>query len=191
MNDRSLDFLRRLLATPGPSGDEAAAGRLWREYAGSFADRVWADVRGSSFAALDNGAPRVLLAGHIDEIGIMITYIDDEGYLSFAGVGGWDTQVLVGQRIRPARATATQGRTFARVADVVQRRAPLVVALTAGLLVLAAVPFASAPISISRCSASTLSRAEVSRARLAVSAMAASAAFSFTRLQSRHCRSKA
>ena len=94
------DFLKRLLATPGPAGDEAAAGRLWRAYAGDFADRTWSDVRGSSYAALDGGSPRVLLAGHIDEIGVMITHIDETGYLWFAGVGGWDTQVLVGQRVR-------------------------------------------------------------------------------------------
>src|SRR5262245_59732362 len=100
MNDHAFEFLKRLLATPGPSGDEAAAGRLWREYAAGFADRVWADVRGNSFAELEGGAPRVLLAGHIDEIGAMITFIDDDGYLSFAGVGGWDAQVLVGQRVR-------------------------------------------------------------------------------------------
>jgi putative aminopeptidase FrvX len=100
MNARSLDFLKRLLSTPGPSGDEAAAGRVWRSEAGAFANRVWADVRGSSFAVLDGGAPRVLLAGHIDEIGLMVSYIDDEGYLSFQGVGGWDVQVLVGQRVR-------------------------------------------------------------------------------------------
>src|SRR6476620_1103977 len=100
MNANALAFLKRLLATPGPSGDEAAAARLWREYAGGFADRVWADVRGSSFAALEAGSPRVLLAGHIDEIGVMIPYIDSDGFLLFTGVGGWDAQVLVGQRVR-------------------------------------------------------------------------------------------
>lgn len=100
MNTEALDFLKRLLATPGPSGDEAAAARVWREYAGGFADRVWGDVRGSSYATLEAGAPRVLLAGHIDEIGIMITHIDDDGFLWFAGVGGWDAQVLIGQRVR-------------------------------------------------------------------------------------------
>jgi putative aminopeptidase FrvX len=100
MNDESLAFLKRLLATPGPSGDEAAAARVWREEAGAFADRVWSDVRGSAFAVVEGGMPRVLLAGHIDEIGLMISYIDDDGYLSFAGVGGWDPQVLVGQRVR-------------------------------------------------------------------------------------------
>lgn len=102
LTSQGLDFLRQLLATPGPSGDEAAAARLWRGYTGSFADRVWSDVRGNSFAVLEGqeGAPRVLLAGHIDEIGIAVTYIDDDGFLAFAGVGGWDPQVLVGQRIR-------------------------------------------------------------------------------------------
>ncbi len=100
MEERTLAFLKRLLSTPSPSGDEAAAGRAWREEAASFADRTWADVLGSSYAVLEGGAPRVLLAGHIDEIGLMITYIDDDGYLSFGPVGGWDSQVLVGQRIR-------------------------------------------------------------------------------------------
>lgn len=94
------DFLKQLLATPGPAGDEAAAGRLWRAYADGFADRTWCDVRGSSYAVLEGGSPRVLLAGHIDEIGVMVTHIDDSGYLWFAGIGGWDPQVLVGQRVR-------------------------------------------------------------------------------------------
>jgi endoglucanase len=108
MNEHSLEFLKRLLSTPGPSGDEAAPARVWREEAASFADSVRTDVRGSAFAVLeaapssDSGrsAPRVLLAGHVDEIGIMISYVDDDGYLSFQGIGGWDSQVLVGQRIR-------------------------------------------------------------------------------------------
>jgi endoglucanase len=98
--NQSVDFLKQLLSTPGPSGDEVAVARLWRGYAGAFADRVWGDVRGNSYAVLEGGAPRVLLAGHIDEIGIAVTYIDDEGFLSFAGIGGWDSQVLVGQRVR-------------------------------------------------------------------------------------------
>lgn len=100
MDTHSLDFLKQLLATPGPSGDEAAPARLWRAEARSFADDVTADMRGSSLAVLKGGERRVLLAGHIDEIGIMVSHIDDEGYLWFSGVGGWDAQVLVGQRIR-------------------------------------------------------------------------------------------
>jgi endoglucanase len=100
MEQHAVDFLKRLLAIPSPSGDEAAAARLWREEAATFADHVATDVRGSTLAVLHGGAPRVLLAGHIDEIGLMISYIDDEGFLTFAAIGGWDPQVLVGQRVR-------------------------------------------------------------------------------------------
>lgn len=102
MNERSIAFLKRLLSAPGPSGDEAAPARAWREEAMTFADEVRADVRGNSYAVLNGaeGAPRVLLAGHIDEIGLMITHVDEEGYLWFAPIGGWDPQVLVGQRVR-------------------------------------------------------------------------------------------
>ncbi len=100
MRDSSVAFFKHLLAIPGAAPDEAAAARAWRTEAATFADRTWGDVRGNAFAALDGGSPRVLLAGHIDEIGVMITHIDDDGYLFFSGVGGWDSQVLVGQRIR-------------------------------------------------------------------------------------------
>lgn len=100
MRSESIAFLKQLLSVPGPAPDEAAAAALWRKEAEGFADRCWADVRGNSFAALDGGSPRVLLSGHIDEIGLMLSHIDDDGFLFFSAVGGWDTQVLVGQRIR-------------------------------------------------------------------------------------------
>jgi endoglucanase len=100
MDAHSLNFLKTLLSTPGPSGDEAAAARVWREEAAAFADEISVDVQGNSFALLKGGAPRVLLAGHIDEIGIMVTHIDAEGFLWFAPIGGWDAQVFVGQRVR-------------------------------------------------------------------------------------------
>jgi putative aminopeptidase FrvX len=100
MEERAIQFLRRLLSTPGPSGDEVAAARVWRDEAQTFADEVRADVRGNTFAVLKGGLPRVLLVGHIDEIGLMVTHIDNDGFLWFAPVGGWDAQVLVGQRVR-------------------------------------------------------------------------------------------
>lgn len=100
MSDQRLAFLKRLLSTPGPSGDEIAAARVWREEARTFADVVRADVRGNSYALLEGNATRVLLAGHIDEIGFMVTHIDDDGFLFFGAIGGWDAQVLVGQRVR-------------------------------------------------------------------------------------------
>ncbi|HET7234061.1 MAG TPA: M42 family metallopeptidase [Longimicrobium sp.] len=100
MEQSSYDFLKRLLDTPGPSGFETAAARVWRAEAGPIADRVDVDVSGNSAATLGSGGPRVMLAGHIDEIGLMVTHIDDEGFLYVDGIGGWDPQVLIGQRIR-------------------------------------------------------------------------------------------
>jgi putative aminopeptidase FrvX len=101
VDDRSIQFLTRLLDTPGPSGFEAAAARVWREEAEQLADRVTADVSGNSIAVInEGGSPRIMLAGHIDEIGVMVTHIDDDGFIYFEGIGGWDPQVLVGQRIR-------------------------------------------------------------------------------------------
>jgi putative aminopeptidase FrvX len=100
MTPESLRFLKKLLDTPGPSSFEAAPARVWRAEAESFADSVHADVAGNSFAALEAPTgPRLMFAGHIDEIGVMVTHVDDEGFLSFDGIGGWDHQVFVGQRV--------------------------------------------------------------------------------------------
>jgi putative aminopeptidase FrvX len=100
MSPESLGFLKKLLDTPGPSSFEAAPARVWRSEAERLADEIDVDVGGNSFATLNPGVkPRLMLAGHIDEIGIMVTHIDDEGYLSFDTIGGWDHQVFVGQRV--------------------------------------------------------------------------------------------
>ena len=96
----TIEFLKQLLDTPGPSGFEAAPARVWREEVKRFADDVRADVHGNSVGVVNaKGTPRLMLAGHIDEIGLQITHIDDDGFLFFAGIGGWDSQVLVGQRV--------------------------------------------------------------------------------------------
>jgi putative aminopeptidase FrvX len=100
MREESYEFLKKLLSTPGPSGNETAAAVVWREEAEKFAE-VRGDRMGNSFATLNSGgSPRMMLSGHIDEIGLMITHIDEQGLLRFTGVGGWDPQVLVGQRVR-------------------------------------------------------------------------------------------
>ena len=93
-------FLERLLDAAGPSGFEFRAGRVWRTEALTFAEQVDVDATGNSFAVLNlSGSPHVMLAGHIDEIGLQITHVDEEGYLYVAEIGGWDPQVLVGQRV--------------------------------------------------------------------------------------------
>ena len=100
LSETSYAFLKRLLETPGPSGFERDPARVWRDEARGFAE-VHGDVMGNSFAVVNpGGSPTILLAGHVDEIGLIVTYIDDSGYLYFGPIGGWDPQVLVGQRVR-------------------------------------------------------------------------------------------
>src|SRR3569623_1652846 len=100
LSDTSITFLKRLLDTPGPSGFESASARVWREEAEKFA-KVQPDVHGNSMATVNpDGRPIIMLAGHIDEIGVIIQHIDEDGYIHISGIGGWDPQVLVAQRIR-------------------------------------------------------------------------------------------
>ena len=92
-------LLDTLLNTPGPSGYEISAARVWRE-AADFAT-ITTDGLGGSIATIgdDEDAPLVAIVGHIDEIGLVITHIDEKGFLYFAPIGGWDPQILVGQRV--------------------------------------------------------------------------------------------
>lgn len=100
MRKQSDTFFRELLAAAGPSGDEREAARVWRGYTAGFAE-VRGDALGSSYATVNAAGERsVVVMGHIDEIGLAITHIDDEGFLWFSAVGGWVPAVLVAQRIR-------------------------------------------------------------------------------------------
>jgi endoglucanase len=96
--------LAELLAARGPSGYESAPAEVWLAAASSFA-QVSTDVIGSPLALVsarhgyEVSPRRLLVMGHIDEIGLIVTHIDDDGYLWFRAVGGWDTQILVGQRL--------------------------------------------------------------------------------------------
>jgi endoglucanase len=106
MDDASSEFLRKILETPSPSGYEQPVQKLVREYAGTFADRVTTDTHGNVIAVKNPGAPvRVMLAGHCDQIGLVVQHIDAEGYLYFQPVGGWDAIQLVGQRMTVWAAT--------------------------------------------------------------------------------------
>ncbi len=101
LSPTSLAFLKRLLDTPAPSGYETIAARVWRAEAETFAEHVSVDVAGNSMAEVNSGGGvTIMLDGHIDEIGVIVQYIDDDGYVYISPIGGWDPQVLVGQRIR-------------------------------------------------------------------------------------------
>ena len=95
--------LRSLLTATGPSGYEATPAGVWRDAAGAFAE-VSSDVMGSVWARVAGtaGGRTLAVVGHIDEIGLIVTHIDDDGFLRFTGVGGWDAQILVGQRVEVA-----------------------------------------------------------------------------------------
>jgi putative aminopeptidase FrvX len=96
------DSLRSLLDAIGPSGFEIAPAEAFAELARGYSDEVEIDLVGSVTARVPgtvDGAPRIAFVGHVDEIGLIVTHIDDKGFLWFAPVGGWDPVILVGQRI--------------------------------------------------------------------------------------------
>lgn len=96
--------LLELLVARGPSGYEQVPAAVWRDAASQFAS-VSTDVLGTPVALVapkhgfESAPRRLMVMGHIDEIGLIVTHIDDDGFLWFRGVGGWDAQILVGQRL--------------------------------------------------------------------------------------------
>ncbi len=97
---KALDFLKHILATPSPSGFETPVQEIVRDYAASFADEMRTDVHGNVIAMRNPGATlRVMFAGHADQIGLIVQYIDDDGFIHVSTIGGWDPQVLIGQRL--------------------------------------------------------------------------------------------
>ena len=100
MDDRSLQFLKDLLTAPSPSGYEQPIQEVVRRFAGPFADQLTTDWHGNVIAAVNpTGSPRIMLAGHCDQIGLMIKHIDDKGFLWVDVIGGWDIQMLIGQNM--------------------------------------------------------------------------------------------
>jgi endoglucanase len=100
MRAASLDILQALANAPSPSGYEQPAARIYRKYTQGFADRVTTDVSGNVIAVLNPDAPiRIMLAGHMDEIGFLIHFIGEDGLLHFGGIGGHDDVTPVGQRV--------------------------------------------------------------------------------------------
>lgn len=100
MESASLEFLRQLVEAGGPSGYEQPIQAIFRAQAEQYGAQVEIDVLGNAIAVVNpEGAPRVMLAGHADEIGFLVRWIDDDGYIYFAPVGGWDAEIAVGQRV--------------------------------------------------------------------------------------------
>jgi endoglucanase len=100
MRKESVNFLRDLIAAPSPSGFEGPAQEVWMSRTSPFADEITRDVHGNAIAAVNPaGSPRIMLAGHIDEVGFMVKYISDDGFISFATIGGVDIHLAPARRV--------------------------------------------------------------------------------------------
>lgn len=100
MKPEMLKFFEDLLNAPSPSGFEGPARRVWCDALKDTADELRVDVHGNAIATINaSGSPHVMLAGHIDEIGLQICHIDDKGFMRFRTIGGHDLRTLAGRRI--------------------------------------------------------------------------------------------
>ena len=100
MRQQSLDFLRTLVNTPSPVGHEARGQRAWLDYSAQFADETFSDAYGNCVAVLNKGgSPRLMLAGHADEIAMAVNYINREGFIYVRKMGGVDAAITKAQRV--------------------------------------------------------------------------------------------
>ena len=100
MREQSLQFLKTLVNTPSPVGHEVRGQRVWLDYAKQFADETFSDAYGNCVAVLNKGgSPRLMLAGHADEIAMAVNYIDDQGYIYVRKMGGVDAAITKAQRV--------------------------------------------------------------------------------------------
>src|SRR3954471_1730181 len=100
MREQSLQFLEKLVNTPSPSGHEYRGQRVWLDYVKEFADETFTDAYGNAVAVLNKGgSPRVMLAAHADEIGMVVNFINNEGYIYVHRLGGVDPAITKAQRV--------------------------------------------------------------------------------------------
>ncbi len=100
MQQAPRQFLLDLLDSPSPSGFETPTTRLWVDYVSKFADTVETDAYGNAFAIINpKGSPTVMFEGHSDEIGLMVTYIDEDGFLRVGAIGGVDPKMLLAKPV--------------------------------------------------------------------------------------------
>lgn len=127
MRKESLQFLEALIAAPSPSGFEQPAQQVVRDYVAPVADEVRMDLSANLIAVRNpSGAPRVMLAGHVDQIGMMVVHITDDGYLRVQAIGGIDEANLIGSRVWVHTAkgpiAGVIGRTAIHLLPAEQRR---------------------------------------------------------------------
>jgi endoglucanase len=100
MDDKGTQLLRQILSTPSPSGFERPVQEHVRAYLKEFADEIRTDLHGNVIATKNPKAKlRLMLAGHCDQIGMLVQHVDSDGFIYAQPIGGWDPQVLIGQRM--------------------------------------------------------------------------------------------
>ncbi|MFC1758314.1 M42 family metallopeptidase [Planctomycetota bacterium] len=100
MDSNAFDFFESILNTPGPSGYEQKIQQIVKDYAQGFASEITTDVHGNVIACVNPTAEiRIMFAGHCDQIGMLVSHIDSDGFIYAQTIGGWDPQQLVGQRM--------------------------------------------------------------------------------------------
>lgn len=139
MDQQALDFLERLMNAPSPSGFEQPAAKLWREYVGNIVMnqapylpvRVYGDTYGNSVACMDRGTGygrRIMLCGHIDEVGFMVNHISEAGYIYLSAIGGVDPAIVAAQRIvihgKNGPVCGVFGKTAIHLMDKESKEAP-------------------------------------------------------------------
>lgn len=101
MRKSSKAFLEALLSAPSPSGYEGPVREVWRTEVEKYADEVKVDVHGNAIGVFNgDGTPRIMLAGHMDELGFQVFHIDDNGYIYFDTIGGFDLSLVSGRKVR-------------------------------------------------------------------------------------------
>ena len=101
MRKSSRAFLEAMLNAPGPSGYEGPVREVWTAEAKKYADKVTVDAHGNAIAVHNaNGSPRIMLSGHMDELGFQVNHIDDDGYIYVNTIGGFDTGIIPGRKVR-------------------------------------------------------------------------------------------
>src|SRR5689334_7805975 len=100
MREQSLKFLRTLVNTPSPVGHEVRGQRVWLDYVKPFAEETFSDAYGNCVAVLNKGgSPRLMLAGHADEIAMVVNFINEEGFIYVRKMGGVDAAITKAQRV--------------------------------------------------------------------------------------------
>jgi putative aminopeptidase FrvX len=101
MTNEQKQFLINLVNTPAPSGHEEPVQKIWRDEVSSFCPEINKDVHGNLTAVLNPGQEKsIMIVGHADEIGLIINYINNDGFIYVRPVGGVDANILASHRAK-------------------------------------------------------------------------------------------